>query len=383
MLPVMQTESFQRLRQEHAGFAENLARLGARAWVTPTLVGLNALVFVVAGLGGAGWFAPNGEVMLRFGTNYGPMTLDGQWWRLISAVFLHFGLVHLALNMWALYNAGQLAERLYGSFHFLLLYLFAGLGGSLASLLWNPAVNSAGASGAIFGVYGGLVAFFSRGGNQVPASIVSAQRSSTLTFIGYNLFFGLAHQGIDNAAHIGGLGTGAVLGWLLARPLDVERRRSMGYAHLAVAALVGLGLLAALAWPSLHPYGVRKQERQYTHDLRWLEQQEDGLNARYNDMAGQLDAGKLSEGDFIRRLESDTIPTLDGMFARIEQDSLDAASPFYPQRQFLERYFGLRRDGFRLYLKGLKENDKALQRQAMDQFNKAKQLMQEEEAKRK
>ncbi len=205
-------------------YASQLAALDRGDFVTKGLVAANVLVFGAAGLAGAGFLVPNAEVLQAWGTNFGPLTMDGQWWRLITSLFLHFGVFHLALNMWALYVGGRLAERLFGSWAFALLYFAAGIAGSLGSLIWNPAVNSAGASGAIFGVYGSMLAFFLRKHAAIPPAIISQQRWSGITFIGFNLMNGFSHSGIDNAAHIGGLGVGIMMGLVLARPLGLEAR---------------------------------------------------------------------------------------------------------------------------------------------------------------
>ena len=106
-----------------------------------------------------------------------------------------------------------------------MLYLFAGLSGSLTSLYWHPNLNSAGASGAIFGVLGGLFAFMVNPKTRIPASVAAVHRKSAVVFILYNLFNGFAHAGIDNAAHIGGLVAGFAMGWMLARPVEIEARQ--------------------------------------------------------------------------------------------------------------------------------------------------------------
>lgn len=101
-----------------------------------------------------------------------------------------------------------------------MIYFAAGLSGSLTSALWNPQVNSAGASGAIIGVFGAILAWFLRADHQVPASVIRQQRTSGIVFILINLGYGATQSGIDNAAHLGGLVAGLLLGWLLARPDD-------------------------------------------------------------------------------------------------------------------------------------------------------------------
>jgi rhomboid protease GluP len=136
-------------------------------------------------------------------------------------MFLHGSLLHIAFNMLALWQAGQLVERLFGSLRFATLYMIAGVCGSLASVLWNPHVNSVGASGAIFGILGGLLAFIRREDSGVPQTIVKELRASVLPFLLFNLTAGFLYPHTDNAAHLGGLVGGFLAGHLLARSLHV------------------------------------------------------------------------------------------------------------------------------------------------------------------
>ena len=143
-------------------------------------------------------------VLLKLGANHAPLVMQGEAWRLVAAMFLHGGLLHIGLNMFALYQAGQIVERLFGAGGFLLLYLGAGIAGNVASMWWNPQAVSVGASGAVFGVYGALLAYLRAQPGSMPMSVFNQIRSSTLAFIGYSLFAGVALPGIDNGAHVGG-----------------------------------------------------------------------------------------------------------------------------------------------------------------------------------
>jgi rhomboid protease GluP len=223
------------IKTEVANFTAALAALTPRPFVTPALIGVNVMMFVIATALGGGLIKVNPEVMIGLGTNYNPLTLGGQWWRLLTSVFLHFGLLHLAFNMLALYVNGLMAERIFGSLRYLVIYLVAGLAGSVTSLLWHPIVNGAGASGAIFGLLGALLAFFVKQRGGVPASVVRAQRNSAVIFIAYNLLNGM-HQGIDNAAHLGGVFAGFAMGFLLSRPLLPDRNQRSWSRQWAVAA---------------------------------------------------------------------------------------------------------------------------------------------------
>ncbi|MDQ6680875.1 MAG: rhomboid family intramembrane serine protease, partial [Pseudomonadota bacterium] len=144
-------------------------RVGPRlAPATTLLIAANVGVFLVMlGFGAGLWHAPN-EVQLAWGANFGPATKDGQWWRLASAMFLHFGVLHLAMNMWALWDCGRLVERLFGSARFVVIYLGSGLAGNLVSLVTQgDRAVSGGASGAIFGVFGALLVCLARERRQI------------------------------------------------------------------------------------------------------------------------------------------------------------------------------------------------------------------------
>lgn len=197
-----------------------------RIFITPIIIAINLVVFVAMVATGVSLYAPQIDQLIKWGADYGPQTLDREWWRLLSSVFVHIGVVHLFLNMWCLWSLGRLAERMFGNWTFLSIYLLSGLGGSLASICWNPTIPSAGASGAVFGMAGGLVAFWYFGKIALPRSIIKRDFVSILTFVGYNLAFGFAKEGVDNAAHLGGLLVGLALGALLHRPLPATAVRS-------------------------------------------------------------------------------------------------------------------------------------------------------------
>jgi rhomboid protease GluP len=161
------------------------------------------------------------DQLIAWGSNKGVLTLHGQPWRLVSSLFLHGSLLHLAFNMLALWQVGQLVERLFGSLRFIALYTIAGVCGGIASVLWNANANSVGASGAIFGIVGGLFAFMRQENSGVPPSVVNDLRGSLLPFLVFNLAAGFLYPHTDNAAHIGGLVGGWLAGHLLARSLHV------------------------------------------------------------------------------------------------------------------------------------------------------------------
>lgn len=215
--------------------------------VTNWLIGLNVAAFLVmAGVLGAG-FVQVTDIMpyVRYGANNGAATTDGEWWRLLTAMFLHYGVIHLAMNMWALFSAGHLLEKLLGRAGFALAYLGSGLAGGFLSIAWHGDKTwSAGASGAVFGVYGAILGYMLREKHRLPAGIFGPMTKSMLGFVAYNVLYGFARSGIDNSAHLGGLVGGLALGWLLALPVDAEIRRRDTPRRLQLAALAIVGLCA-------------------------------------------------------------------------------------------------------------------------------------------
>ena len=216
-----------------------------RAWVTPLLLGLNVAVFVVMIASGVSVMSPTPDSLLRWGADFGPYVTHGQGWRLFTNTFVHVGAVHLLMNMVGLWQIGLLVERLLGNAGYLVAYLLAGLAGSLTSMAVHPFTVSAGASGAIFGIYGALVAYLLRHRGSVPRQALSALQSTAITFVGFNVFFGLRVKGIDMAAHSGGFVGGAIAGLAVASPLG-QRAAHAGRKALLTAA-VGLAVVLAAA----------------------------------------------------------------------------------------------------------------------------------------
>lgn len=287
-----------------------------RIWVTPTLVVANIAAFAALLYVGDGGIDPLS--LARWG-NTGLLTTQGEWWRLLSAAFLHWNLLHIALNMWALWNAGRLVERLYGSVPYAGIYLASGVIGNLASTVWNPALTTAGASGAVFGVLGAMLACMltDRG---LPQVVVKAHRWSTLGFVLLNLLLGAFAVGVDNAAHVGGLVTGFTLGWLLARPLASDRREHLSVQRAAFAlALVGIVLVLGtqvLKSPAPNPAGPYDWTQRHAWYLDG-EMQHMRIADRLN---RELQAGQISPADYADAVQSDLLPFLEEAGKRLASE---------------------------------------------------------------
>jgi rhomboid protease GluP len=227
--------------EEERKFQEALAAT-PRALVTPALIGINTAVFVAMVLSGLSPTDPPAESLLRWGADFGPLTTHGQWWRLLTAGFVHIGILHLLMNMYILWGIGTFTERLFGKAAFAAMYLFAGIGGNLVSLAWQPSVVAAGASGAVFGLYGGLLGYLLMQRHTVPPRRLKTLYKGAGVFLAFNIVYGLMKANVDVAAHIGGFFSGLLLGCGLALPLAAAPASRL-WRSLAVA-LAGSAIVA-------------------------------------------------------------------------------------------------------------------------------------------
>lgn len=213
--------------------------------VTHVLVGINVAVFILMVVSGASPIEPSLSQLIRWGADWGPLTLGSQPWRILTSNYVHGGIIHIAFNMWCLWSLGQLAERLFDRWTYVLVYTLSGIAGSVVSLWWHPMVVGVGASGAIFGLAGAVLAVLYFGHLSISREAVKPILNSLLAFVGYNLLFGL-RPGTDNSAHLGGLAGGLFLGFVIARSGSREEvRRTAGFAS-AVLAVVLAGAMMTL-----------------------------------------------------------------------------------------------------------------------------------------
>ncbi len=194
--------------------------------LTQVIVGINVLVFLGMVLSGVSPLLPTPSQLVAWGANC-QLSLGPQPWRMLTSNYVHIGIIHIFFNMWCLWNLGQLAERIFDRWSYLLVYTASGIAGSMASLWVHPEIPGAGASGAIFGLAGGLIAVLYLGRLPIAKEALKPTLKSLVMFAAYNLFFGLV-PGIDNSAHLGGLFAGLAIGTALAgtvtKPPDVRAR---------------------------------------------------------------------------------------------------------------------------------------------------------------
>jgi rhomboid protease GluP len=244
---------------------------------TSALLAINLTVFVGMVVTGAGLLDFDPQAALRWGGNYGPWTLNGDWWRLITAGFVHGGLIHLAFNMWCLLSLGQLSERLFGRLQTFFIYLLTGVGGALLSIAHNPKHLEVGASGAIFGIAGALLAGVKFGNLAISEGQKKSVIGSMAFFVGVNFILGAGILGsnIDNFCHLGGFITGLLIGVPMGG--FAQRHKIFQWTTLLVTTVVLVFAYREL----VQTYGIPEQlkqaeqaieRRDYSQAIQLLEQ---------------------------------------------------------------------------------------------------------------
>jgi rhomboid protease GluP len=187
--------------------------------ITAALIAINVLVFALMVASGVSFTQPTPRDALTWGGDFAPLTLgDHQYWRLFTSTFVHFGIIHIGFNMYVLYQIGPFIEMVFGRARYLLIYFFAGLAGSIVSVWMHPMAVGAGASGAIFGLYGAVFGFLLIKRRSLnPAATKSIAKSAGI-FVLYNVVYGTISRTTDLSAHFGGLIAGFLAGMLLIRP---------------------------------------------------------------------------------------------------------------------------------------------------------------------
>lgn len=334
--------------------------------VTWVLIAVNVVLFVLMLLHGAGLGHQSNLVQLEWGANFAPATADGEWWRLGSAMFLHFGVLHLGLNMLALWEVGVLLERVLGSPRFFLVYLIAGLGGNLLSLVMQgERAVSGGASGAIFGLYGALAISLWERRESIDRREHRWLFYGTALFIGISYGLGFVVKGIDNSAHLGGLAFG-ILAAIALHPVRTRTARGPLVRCLCVLAMLGacVFLLARIPLPRYRWHDELTARREIAQFLA-----EDKQRQAYLDRL--LYATKKQGASFeelANRLDSDIAHAYAKDFQQLSAIRLDAASPSAPTIETLRKYAAVRRDAVHSFAEGLRnrEEEEAVRQAAPD-----------------
>lgn len=186
-------------------------------YITYIIMGICFIMFLITGMGN------DTGVLIKYGANLDVLVKNGEYYRLLTSMFLHSGLLHLFFNMYALYIIGPQVESFFGKAKYLIIYLLSGISGSLLSVAFNVNTVSVGASGAIFGLFGALLYF----GYNYRGYLGNVIKSQILPVVIINLIFGFISTGVDVAGHIGGLIGGIIVSSVLGssdeKGIDINR----------------------------------------------------------------------------------------------------------------------------------------------------------------
>ncbi|HEX5735139.1 MAG TPA: rhomboid family intramembrane serine protease [Blastocatellia bacterium] len=299
---------------------------------TYLFIGVNLGMFLLLWLaGGMDLMAADQRALVEFGAKENTAIHEqGEYWRFVTSIFLHIGFLHIFFNNYALWIIGQEIERLYGSARFVVLYLLTGVAGSVASFFYRPEAASAGASGAIFGLFGVLAVFAFRYRKEIPHIISRDIKRRVIPLIAINLGIGWLIPMIDNSAHVGGLLTGGVLALLVPYKRPEERQTGIVWRALQVAciSLIALSFIAvyrAYDGPPLQTKNliVRPAPRVIDYHNKMIR----GLDAYKDSNHAFIEAGKKDEAN----------PDLSRALAAVDKglESLDGLEQMDPEP---ERY---------------------------------------------
>lgn len=351
-------------------FAQRLIQLTPRVRATPVLLAINIGVFVVMLLFGGSLADPSAQFLFESGASRGIDTANGQWWRLLTCTFIHIGVIHVAFNMYCLYALGPLAERFVGSVGFVILYLASGLVGSLASAIWSPMVVSAGASGSLFGNFGGLVGIYVRAQRTIPTAVLQEHRSSLVGLLVINLIIGLTVPRIDMAGHIGGFVMGIVCGLSLGHPITREgaARRVLRNVLTAIGSAAIIVIFAIV---------VRERIGWIVgshNELTEIERIESRVIDEFNHALDRSTQGQIDKEQFAAVIERDILPAWTDVRQRL--DRVRVPPDIDRQRvETLRQYMKLREEAIDLTARSLRANDPVLSEQAHARMQAAQQLV--------
>lgn len=344
----------------------------AQVPVTTTLLAANVLVFVLMLFAGAGWWHTTNGVQLAWGANFGPATQDGQWWRLFTAMFVHFGVVHLSMNMFALWDVGRLVERIYGRRRTIVLFVGSGMAGNLVSLVvqGNAAV-SAGASGAIFSLYGALLVFLWRERRQVHPAEFRWLFGGAVLFTILILGMGYVAPGIDNSAHGGGLLAGAVMARIVARPWTAGSPAAGGFGRWGAV----LALVAALVWLGTHLaqptylYGDELRARQAIQNFRNADR---GISQQWELLLRRAPAQGLTFEELAGTIEARVTEPYARSFEQLVAATPGSPVPSTGELGVLQAYAQQRVEASREVAEGFRTRDPQKIRQGLEQAKRAR-----------
>jgi rhomboid protease GluP len=343
---------------------------GRDAWisVTSVLIVTNLLVAGAMVLFGAGLWHSSTVVQMAWGANFGPATKDGEWWRLGTAMFLHFGGLHLGMNMLALWDSGRMVEKVFGPVRFALMYVASGLTGNLLSLIvQGDRAVSGGASGAIFGIYGAFLVFLLTERRRLHPGDFRWMFWGAAAFSLITLGLGFLIPGIDNAAHVGGLVAGATAGFVLAPPSAAAggARHRLKW-PVAGAFLAGIALLVANIPNPVYRWSEEQLAR---GEIRQFIGEDARINARLNAILKGDRASGVSFDQLAGRIETEVANSYDQSFEQLSALHIGREVPSAATLEWLRHYAEIRRDASQALAEGIRTKN---QQQIRDALNEAR-----------
>jgi membrane associated rhomboid family serine protease len=282
-----------------------------RPLYTYVFLGFNIFIFLLMALAGG---STNEPTLMAFGVKHNGQIAAGQWWRFITPIFIHIGMLHLLFNSYALWIVGPQVEKLYGPARFVVLYVLTGVAGVYGSYYYHPLSISAGASGAIFGLFGVLLVFGIRYRNSIPPAFKRAVGTGVLPVIVLNLIIGFTIPAVDNSAHISGLLAGAALAAIV--PFQKPGEETPGF--LKGMQMLLLATVVVSFYEVVRNYdGPNLSARNLSRVTQVLSTRSaaDDFNEAINNgrktfeaSAGELEAGRL---EHLSSLKADTTKSID------------------------------------------------------------------------
>ena len=345
---------------------------GRQAWASASvfLIVVNVAVALAMGVFGAGWSHSDSSVQMAWGANFGPATKDGEWWRLGTAMFLHFGLLHLLANMLALWDSGRLVESIFGTRRFLVIYLVGGLTGNLLSLIvQGDTAISGGASGAIFGVYGAFLVFLLHHRRQLHPVDFKWMFGGAAIFSLALLALGWFIPAIDNAAHAGGLVAGGVTGFILlpghssGSAVHARARLFAGMVFL----LVVITLLAQIPAPR-----YRWSDEAIARDeIRAFAEEDARVNARLRALLRGSNAAGATFDELAGQIEADVVRHYEQSFEQLSDLHLSPQVPSAATVERLRQYAEKRREASQALAEGLRTHNELQVKEALRSSGRA------------
>lgn len=341
-----------RSRRKHDAFDKALRARTPWVLATPALAALNIAIFACM------LFSPGAlsdpETLIQWGGSFGPRTTNGEWWRLVTTMSVHSGILHLLVNLAALVQVGLILERLVGVVTFATVYVVAGVLASLVCLSADAVAVSVGASGAIFGTYGLLLASLLRGALQrspltIPLATAKTFGPPAAAFILYNVAFG----SLDGAAHAASLAVGFGCGIVLTRGAS-ECEPAVRRAAVALAATAVI--VVALAVPLSGLADVRPEIQQ-------IIAAEDRTAQAYETEIERFRNGRISAAALARFIDRTIIPEMQAAGARLKQLGRVPAE-HQPLVTNAEQYVRLRKESWGLRSEALRTASVAMLRKA-------------------